>query len=91
MEHPDDQDFSPDETELDPAEAETPDDADASEPAAIDLEADDDFKLPAPRPETTGIVSTRDPLQLYLREISKFPMMAPASSTSSTRSLGPSP
>ena len=33
--------------------------------------------LPAPRPRSEGSLSTRDPLQLYLREIGKFPMLKP--------------
>jgi len=45
-------------------------------PAAASAKAEDDFQLPAPRP-AAGSLATRDPLQLYLREINKFPMLKP--------------
>ncbi|MEA5088692.1 RNA polymerase factor sigma-32 [Solidesulfovibrio sp.] len=85
MEQRDDQALSPNDAEL---EQQDPEEFDAVEPDevaeiaddgddAIDLEPVDDFHLPAPRPGTGGSLTTRDPLQLYLREISKFPMLAP--------------
>lgn len=35
------------------------------------------FSLPAPVQRTRGEVATRDPLQMYLREISQFPLLQP--------------
>ncbi|QAZ67561.1 sigma-70 family RNA polymerase sigma factor [Solidesulfovibrio carbinolicus] len=83
MEIHDDQEISPDDTELDPVEPEVldaADDDDAHEPTLdpdLEIDAADTFTLPAPRPRSEGSLSTRDPLQLYLREIGKFPMLKP--------------
>jgi RNA polymerase sigma-32 factor len=77
MEHPDTQELSPDDTELESTEPTELDDPDEPEPAPIDLEPVDDFRLPTPHASSSGSLTTRDPLQLYLREISKFPMLKP--------------
>lgn len=57
-------------------DTDTQSEAPETEDIAADTEDDDTFQLPAPRP-TTGSLAARDPLQLYLREISKFPMLKP--------------
>ena len=81
MEIHDDQEISPDDTDLDPVEPEVLDADDDAQETTLDpdLETDaaDTFTLPAPRPRSEGSLSTRDPLQLYLREIGKFPMLKP--------------
>ncbi|EFL49747.1 RNA polymerase sigma factor, sigma-70 family [Solidesulfovibrio fructosivorans JJ]] len=79
MEHRDDQDISPDDADIDididdTEHNDAPDDA---EEKVIDAAPVDDFRLPAPRAGSSGSLSTRDPLQLYLREIGKFPMLKP--------------
>ena len=40
-------------------------------------DSDDDFRLPAPR-AGSGSLAARDPLHIYLSEISKFPMIQTA-------------
>jgi RNA polymerase sigma-32 factor len=68
MEHLDNQELLPDDTDTD---QEPPDDVAAA------AETDEDFRLPVPRPATSGSLAARDPLHIYLGEISKFPMLAP--------------
>lgn len=50
---------------------------DPSEDATPDEEDGDDFQLPVPRTGTGGSLAARDPLHIYLSEISKFPMLKP--------------
>lgn len=77
MEHRDDQEISPEDVDLELTEPETPDDPEEDAGEIIDVEPVDDFRLPTPRPGSGSSLSTRDPLQLYLREIGKFPMLKP--------------
>ncbi|KHK04094.1 sigma-70 family RNA polymerase sigma factor [Desulfovibrio sp. TomC] len=77
MELQDDQDISPEDTDLDPVEPEVLDSADADDELPLDPDSIDDFQLPTPRTRSEGSLSTRDPLHLYLREIGKFPMLKP--------------
>ena len=75
MEYSDDPELLLDDTDT---ETDTePDEPDEPEAAAKAPKTEDDFRLPAPRPSVTGSLAARDPLQLYLREISKFPMLKP--------------
>jgi len=68
MEYSDDHEELLDDTHTEPEE---------SDAAVTATETEDDFRLPAPRPSASGSLATRDPLHLYLREISKFPMLQP--------------
>ncbi len=80
MEHQDDQDISPSDPDLDAKDSLELDDPEALDEEAVEIEpldAEDTFRLPVPRAGSTGSLSTRDPLQLYLREIGKFPMLKP--------------
>jgi len=77
MEHRDDQDISPDDADIDIDDTEQQEAPDDAEEKILDAEPVDDFRLPAPRAGSSGSLSTRDPLHLYLREIGKFPMLKP--------------
>jgi len=77
MEHRDDQDISPDDADIDIDDTEQEEAPDDAEEKILDVEPVDDFRLPAPRAGSSGSLSTRDPLHLYLREIGKFPMLKP--------------
>ena len=77
MELQDDQDISQEDTDQAPVEPDEFEEADDADSPTLDIDPDDDFQLSVPRARSEGALSTRDPLQLYLREIGKFPMLKP--------------